>query len=144
MSNCRNKPSLCCHPNCFACPYEDCKYERLEAIDYDISRKIDLDNSENHKLHRDDAAIKGKHNAKKRGTRKYVDRHEYNKLYYEAHKEQIKASRKARYQRQEKSELSRKEYQAQLYQVQKEERKRKARERYYEKKRLEQSLSELQ
>lgn len=26
------KPTKCCHPNCFKCPYEDCRYENPARI----------------------------------------------------------------------------------------------------------------
>lgn len=34
-----DKPKLCCHPNCFECPYDDCKNENLYDSDFSTDKQ---------------------------------------------------------------------------------------------------------
>lgn len=36
-----NKPKKCCYPNCFECPYVDCRYDHLERQDIISQDKYD-------------------------------------------------------------------------------------------------------
>ena len=42
------KPENCCHPNCFECPYDDCIWDGLDALDFDfdddeeVSREVKM------------------------------------------------------------------------------------------------------
>ena len=40
------KPSLCTHPDCFSCPYKDCRYEQMTVEEYVESNKRDKEYKE--------------------------------------------------------------------------------------------------
>jgi len=102
----QKKPPKCVHPDCFNCPYVDCRYDALEASDYTETNNRDYEHYESYrgeKLHRN--AGKEYRNARQtaatRGNRPYVDRHEYNKTYYKIYREEILAKNKASYDTEE-------------------------------------------
>lgn len=144
MAKTKNKPLKCCHPNCFECPYDDCKYDRLETQDYDSSKCLDLEILGRNKnyIQANIQDIRCRRNSVVRGNRKYYDRHEYNKKYYSEHKEEIKEYVKSKYNTKDNTEKCRayvkshskvvQTYQKSYYERHKEELKIKAKERYYE------------
>lgn len=146
------KPPKCCHPNCFECPYTDCRYDRLEVEDYTESNNRDyflFEDSRGRKLHKpsDREYRNARQTAYKRKNRKYVDRHNYNKQYYEEYGEEIKAKKREDYDTTENTRKCRKWYKRHKadkkvydktrYEANKEQIKARARERYYKKKQSE-------
>lgn len=143
------KPSKCCYPNCFNCPYDDCEYDRLETEDYTETNNRDYELYEaetGRKLHKttDKEYQNKRHTAYQRGNRKYVDRHQYNQDYYKKHSEKIRDNFKKNYDTKTNTERCRayrdknptlkKTYDSEYYIKHAEEKKRKAKERYYRKK----------
>lgn len=145
----KKQPQNCCYPNCFECPYVDCRYDRLEVEDYTESNKRDYalyEQETGHKLHpkQDKEYTNKRHTAYQRRNRKYVDRHEYNQKYYELHGDEIRKKAKENYDRgintikcrkYRKEHLDeRKQYEKEYYEKNKEKKKAQARERYYKNK----------
>jgi len=143
------KPKRCCYPNCFECPYTDCRYDRLEVEDYTES------NNRDYILHEADTGKKLHHQSDKeyrnaritayqRRNRRYVDRHEYNQRYYAEHGDEIKQKMRDSYDTKKNTKKCRKyrkanrdkvdSYQKSYYLLHREEKLRKARERYQERK----------
>lgn len=140
------RPPKCCYPNCFECPYVDCRYDRLEAEDYTETNNRDYflhENSTGYKLHKPtDKEYKAKrHIAYQRKNRKYVNQHEYNQLYYKENADKIKEKKKANYDRKtntikcrkyrKRHKEERKQYDKEYYEKNKERLKKQALERYY-------------
>lgn len=140
------KPSKCTYPNCFECPYADCRYDRLEAEDYTETNNRDYflyENSTGHKLHKptDKEYQTKRHIAYQRKNRKYINKHEYNQQYYRENAGRIKERMKdnydtktntimcRKYRKRHKEE--RKQYDKEYYEKNKERLKRQALERYY-------------
>lgn len=143
MSN--KKPLKCCHPDCLHCPYKDCRYDRLEAIDYSESNNRDYDHHEawtGKKLHvhADKIYQTKRQTAYMRNHRKYYDRHNYNQRYYSEHKEEICQKQRAEYNTKKNTRkckeyrknhrAERQAYEKSYYEKHKEEIKARARERY--------------
>lgn len=89
------KPLKCCHPDCFKCPYVDCRYDRLEIEDFTETNNRDYflyEDSTGRKLHKpmDKEYVRARNLAYQRRNRKYIDRHEYNQKYYQEHGDEIK------------------------------------------------------
>lgn len=90
-----NKPKKCTYPDCFSCPYKDCRYDQLEVEDFTESNNRDYFLYEDYtgkKLHQptDKKYQYARQNAYKRRQNKYHNRHEYNQKYYAEHSEEIK------------------------------------------------------
>ena len=145
------RPPKCCHPNCFECPYTDCRYDRLEAEDYTETNNRDYflyEDSTGQKLHKptDKEYQNKRHTAYQRKNRKYVDRHDYNQKYYLKHGEEIKAKKRTNYDTKtntikcrkyrKKNLEKRKSYERDYYLKHAEEKRQKAREAYYRKKEM--------
>lgn len=145
------KPKKCCYPNCFECPYSDCRYDRMEVEDYTESNKRDYDFYEQdtgHKLHKgpDEEYRKKRQVAYQRNNKKYVDRHEYNQQYYKEHGDEIKESKREQYDTKKNTRIcrkyrkkhskERKEYDKQYYQKNKQKKIAQALKRYYKNKSL--------
>lgn len=143
------KPKNCCHPNCFNCPYDDCKYDRLEVEDFTETNNRDYflyEDSTGQKYHKgEDLEYRKKRQvAYQRRNRKYVDNHDYNQKYYKEHSEEIKEQRKQKYNTKkntimcrkyrEKHKEQRKQYEKEYYEKNKEKKKAQASERYYKNK----------
>lgn len=97
-----HKPKKCCHPDCFHCPYVDCRWDELTSSDMSETNNRDYqlyeestgekyhkgtDNeyrAERERLHRKEHPVKR-------------DRSEYNKQYYLKNKERIKKKRSSSY-----------------------------------------------
>ncbi len=139
------KPPKCCHPNCFECPYADCRYDRLETEDFTETNNRDYflyEDSMGRKLHKEtDKEYKNaRQTAYKRKNRKYVDKHEYNQRYYEKHGEEIKERKRSEYDTKKntikcrkyarKHQEQRKEYYRQYYLKNREKKLEIAKERY--------------
>ena len=45
MANKKKKPPKCCYPDCFNCPYADCRYDRLESDDFEPDQMEDVPES---------------------------------------------------------------------------------------------------
>ena len=41
----KKKPPKCCYPDCFNCPYADCRYDRLESEDFEPDQMEDVPES---------------------------------------------------------------------------------------------------
>ena len=143
------KPKKCCYPDCFNCPYVDCRYDRLELNDYKESNKRDYEHYEQHngnklKKSLDKTYRNARNTAYQRGRRKYQDRHEYNQKYYLEHAEEIKEKRKENYDTvkntincrkyAEKHKDKLKQYQREYYLKNREKRLQMAKENYHKKK----------
>lgn len=97
-----HKPKKCCHPDCFHCPYVDCRWDELTSRDMSETNNRDYqlyEESTGEKYH------KGTDN-EYRAERERVyrkehpvkrDRSEYNKQYYLKNKERIKKNRSSSY-----------------------------------------------
>lgn len=98
----KQKPKNCTHPDCFNCPYEDCRYDRLEVEDFTETNNRDYflyEDSIGRKLHRptDKAYRNARQIAYDRKRNKYRDQHEYNQKYYTEHGEEIKEKNRSEY-----------------------------------------------
>lgn len=96
------KPKNCTHPDCFKCPYKDCRYDRLEVEDFTETNNRDYflhEDSTGRKLHY--PTYKAYRNARQtayaRRKNRYRDRHEYNQKYYAEHGEEIKEKKRSEY-----------------------------------------------
>ena len=143
------KPKRCCYPDCFNCPYSDCRYDRLEVEDYTESNNRDYllyEEYTGEKLHHvsDKDYQSKRHTAYQRKKGRKQDKSEYNQKYYEKNRDKIKQKEKENYNTKKntarckkyrkKNIESVKEYQKKYYEIHKEEKKIKARERYYKNK----------
>lgn len=145
----QKKPPRCCYPDCFNCPYADCRNDQLEAEDYSESNTRDYEHYEawnDEKLHRNagkDYHI-GRQTAAKRGVRPYVDRHDYNQSYYNRRREEILDKIKVNYDTNINTERCRKyvtthyeltkQYQSDYYSRNAEKKREYARLKYHQKK----------
>lgn len=107
------KPPKCCHPNCFDCPYADCRYDRLEVEDFTETNNRDYflyEDSTGRKYRKgaDKEYRNARNTAYKRRNGKYIDRHEYNQRYYQEHKEEIKERIHSKYNTEENTKKCRK------------------------------------
>lgn len=142
------KPKRCCHPNCFECPYTDCRYDRLEIEDFTETNNRDYflyENSTGEKYHKGtDAEYRNaRHVAYQRKNRKYYDRHDYNQKYYAEHGDEIKARKRKKYDREKNAIKCRKyakehaeerrEYYRQYYERNRQKKLQQAKDRYYAK-----------
>lgn len=149
------KPPKCCHPNCFDCPYTDCRYDRLEVEDYTETNDRDYsfyEDSTGRKLHKgaDKEYRTARQTAYQRRNRKYVDRHEYNQRYYKKKGDEIKERKRSEYDTKENTKKcrkyvkahkkERKEYYRQYYLKNREKKIAMAKERYERMKRNEANL----
>lgn len=96
------KPKNCTYPDCFNCPYKDCRYDRLEVEDFTETNNRDYfihEDSIGKKLHQpsDKSYRNARQTAYARRKNKYRDRHEYNQKYYEEHGEEIKERKRLKY-----------------------------------------------
>lgn len=99
----KQKPRNCTYPDCFNCPYKDCRYDRLEIEDFTETNNRDYflyEDSTGRKLHKssDKAYRNARQIAYDRRRNKYRDRHEYNKQYYVEHGEEIKEKKRSKYE----------------------------------------------
>lgn len=150
----KSKPKKCCYPNCFDCPYADCRYDRLEYDDFKETNQRDY---EMHKaytgefLHREkDSTYRNKASSalqrrkRETGKVKSVTRTEYNKMYYELHREEILEKSKLNYKTKKntircrkwrkKNKEKKSSYDKERYENNKERIKERARQRYHNKK----------
>lgn len=147
--NMQKRPPKCCYPDCFNCPYIDCKYDRLESEDFSESNNRDYDHFEawnGEKLHRNAGKeyYNGRQTAAQRGKRRCVDRHEYYQTYYMQHREEILVKSRAEYDTNKNTKRCRKyvkshsskikHYQSDYYQRNAEKKREYARLKYYQKK----------
>lgn len=98
----KQKPKNCTHPDCFSCPYKDCRYGRLEIEDFTETNNRDYflyEDSTGRKLHQpaDKAYRNARQTAYDRRQNRYRDRHEYNQQYYAEHGEEIKEKKRSEY-----------------------------------------------
>lgn len=96
------KPQKCCYPDCFSCPYADCRYDRLEVEDFTETNNRDYflyKDSTGNALHqkRDTGYRNARQTAYNRRRNTYRDRHDYNQQYYAEHGEEIKAKMRESY-----------------------------------------------
>lgn len=145
----QKKPPRCCHPDCFDCPYKDCRWDVMTTGDYTET------NNRDYFLHRDSSGMalhKGsdlnyryqRQIAYQRENRAPKDRHEYNQKYYQEHGEEIKARKRETYDTAQNTRMCRKyrkkhiearrEYEKLYYERNKEKIKKRARERYVQQK----------
>ena len=145
------KPPKCCYPNCFDCPYVDCRYDRLEVEDFTETNNRDYFlhyDSTGEKLHKptDKDYRNARITAYQRRVRKSVTKTEYNKEYYQKHREEILQRQKENYNKEKnirwrkkyskKNKQKRKEYDREYYLKHREEKLKKAKEEYQKKKLL--------
>lgn len=96
------KPKNCTYPDCFACPYKDCRYDRLEVEDFTETNNRDYflyKDSTGKKLHQptDKSYRNARQTAYNRRSKRYYDRHKYNQKYYAEHGEEIKEKMRSEY-----------------------------------------------
>lgn len=142
MIDISNKPSLCCHPDCYNCPYADCIYEQLEIEDF-----ISVDEHEKSvqsEIKLFSGYVRKSRRPRGQSGRKYYDLHDYNQKYYKENAESIKEFKRLTYDREENAKKCKKyaennkehlkEYHKSYYQRNKERLKAKAKENYHKKK----------
>lgn len=113
MNTKTKKPPKCCHPNCYECPYVDCRYDRLEAEDFTETNNRDYflyEDSTGMKYHKgtDKEYRNARTTAYHRNHRKCADKHEYNQKYYQEHSEEIKERMRADYDTEKNTKKCRK------------------------------------
>lgn len=96
------RPPKCCKPDCFNCPYTDCRYEGIDTDDYTETNRRDYElyeDSTGRKYHKgtDKDYRIARQMAYDREHRKQRDKKEYLKEYYQKHKEEIKERMKQNY-----------------------------------------------
>lgn len=146
---CNKKPPKCTYPNCFECPYVDCRYDRMEVEDFTESNNRDYEiyKQENGKAYHkgtDSEYRKKRDVAYQRRRGVYVDKHEYNQMYYKENADRIKEKQKENYDTEKNTRMcrkyrkshkeERKKYEKEYYEKNKDKIKQRAKERYYEKK----------
>lgn len=87
MSN--KKPKKCCCPDCFNCPYEDCKWDGMSAEDY-LDTTID---KINHLVPREVQMARNRANRYARKNRERIKKASL-EWYYAHREEQIEKSKK--------------------------------------------------
>lgn len=145
----KKRPKKCCYPDCFNCPYIDCRWDSLTTLDYSETNNRDYflyEDSTGNKYHKgSDPDYRQKRQiAYQRENRKPVDRHDYNQRYYAEHGAEIRKKRRESYntadntikcRKYRKRHINeRKAYEKLYYEVNKEKIKQRARERYYKRK----------
>ena len=98
----KKKPKNCCHPDCFNCPYVDCRYDGLETSDYTETNKRDYDlyeDSTGRKYHKgtDSKYRNERQQAYHRENPRKRDQSLYLKQYYLDHRDEILKKKKENY-----------------------------------------------
>lgn len=96
------KPKKCCKPDCFNCPYSDCRYDGMDTDDFTETNKLDYliyEESTGRKYHKgtDKEYRTKRQEAYNRENRKPRDQKEYLKKYYQENRERILENRKETY-----------------------------------------------
>lgn len=107
------RPPKCCKPDCFNCPYADCRYDKLDTEDYTESNKRDYElyeDSTGRKYHKgtDKDFRIARQTAYNRENPRKRDRITYNQSYYESHREDILKKLKDNYNTEENTKKCRK------------------------------------
>lgn len=102
MGRKKKKPPKCCSPDCFNCPYADCRYDELDTNDYTESNQRDYfiyEDSTGRKYHKgtDNDYRADRNKAYHRENPTNRDQKEYMKKYYQEHKDEILGRRKENY-----------------------------------------------
>lgn len=98
----RKKPDKCCKPNCFECPYKDCRYDGIDTVDFSETNNRDYElyeESTGRKYRKgpDPTYRMERQKAYNRENPVKRDVTEYNRKYYQTHKESILLSAKSKY-----------------------------------------------
>lgn len=98
----KKKPEKCCKPDCFNCPYSDCRYDRLDYDDFKESNQRDywvFEDSTGRKYHKgsDPEYRRLMQLAYNRKNQRKRDQKEYQRSYYQAHREEILKNQKEKY-----------------------------------------------
>lgn len=98
----KKKPPKCCKPDCFNCPYTDCRYDRLDVKDFSESNQRDyaiFEDSTGRKYHKgpDPEYRRLRQQAYDRENPKKRDQKEYMREYYQKHREEILENKKKKY-----------------------------------------------
>lgn len=96
------RPLKCCKPNCFQCPYTDCRYDGMDTVDFTESNNRDYELYEcstGRKYHKGEDAVYRVERQKAYNRENPVKRDlaEYNKKYYEKHRAEILLNAKSKY-----------------------------------------------
>lgn len=96
------KPPKCCKPDCFHCPYTECRYEGMDTSDYTETNERDYElyeDSTGMKYHKgtDKAYMYKRQTAYHRENSRERDHSEYMHKYYLAHREEISERNKRVY-----------------------------------------------
>lgn len=98
----KTKPKKCCHPNCFECPYKDCRWQEMTSQDFSESNSRDyelFESATGGKYHKGtdkeyrnlrQMAYRSEHPVKR-------ERVDYHRKYYKEHCEEIKRQQKENY-----------------------------------------------
>lgn len=96
------KPKNCTYPDCFACPYDDCRYDRLEAEDF--KENYDEPISKEKQMARDRAnryAKKNRAEIRKKSLEWYYENrekeNERGRKYCSENKERVNANKRKRW-----------------------------------------------
>ena len=113
MSRKRVKPPKCCSPDCFNCPYTDCRYDKLDTEDYTESNKRDYElyeESAGRKYHKgtDKDFRIARQIAYDRENPKKRDQSSYFQSYYQLHRDEILKKMKENYNTAENTKRCRK------------------------------------
>lgn len=98
----RKKPDKCCKPNCFECPYKDCRYDGIDTVDFSETNNRDYElyeESTGRKYHKGSDMVYRIERQKAYNRENPIKRDlaDYNKKYYQEHKEELLSSAKEKY-----------------------------------------------
>lgn len=98
----KKRPPKCCKPDCFNCPYVDCRYDGMDTNDYTETNIRDYqlyEDSTGRKYHKgaDKAYRTNRQMAYNREHPKKRDQKEYMREYYKTHRDEILAREKEKY-----------------------------------------------
>lgn len=98
----KKRPPKCCKPDCFNCPYVDCRYDELETDDYTESNQRDYElykesTGRNYHKGTDKDYRNKRQNAYNKENPRKRDQSSYLKQYYQEHREDILRKMKENY-----------------------------------------------
>lgn len=98
----KTKPKNCCYPNCFECPYKDCRWEKMTSQDFSESNNRDYElfedaNGEKYHKGTDNEYRNLRQMAYRLEHPEKRERTDYHRKYYKEHCEEIKRRKKENY-----------------------------------------------
>ena len=120
MSKKSAKPKFCTIPDCFSCPYKDCRYSQLTIEEYVEQNRRDREHEERR--------VRGEYQQRSFDN---SGRNEYYRKYYQEHREEMsRSAREWRRRTHYKDETDRRDYYKKYYQTHREEMLKRAKDRH--------------